>query len=167
MKKSFLAMLASVLIFITISCSPRHYYSTGFIRNPSFNMYGANLKKQNNDYSIKSYIRSEIAIRTEYIYENFNISFPKTFQQDKKYNINEKGVTIWYAKGGQAGQIETTKARGHFTIKDISDDSVKLNVDLTFYGFTRTKTSGLITLPKSIKRQGCLSAKEGYKLYHY
>ena len=86
-------------ILFTCACSPRHYHSCWFIHNPSFDQFGASLEKSESFWMITSYIRSEMKFRTEYIYENFDMTFPHNYKVNKKYDITTAGMSIYFAKG--------------------------------------------------------------------
>ena len=163
MKQSLTASL--ILLLFLPSCSPRHYHGCGFIQNPRFDQFGASYDHEKGRRVIKSYIRSEMRFRTEYIYENFDIIIPDTLITGKEYSVSDPGITVWYARGGQAGQIETTAAKGTVTVKDIDDDDdITLVLNLKFYAFT--VTGGHLTgIPDRIERSGTLHGIKGYRLY--
>lgn len=155
---------ASIMFLFLISCSPRHYHGCGFIESPDFDQFGASLERGKGVYIIKSYIRSEIFFRTEYIYENFDITLPDTLIPGKEYRVGEIPAVIWYAKGGQVGQIESGKAEGTLTITAVSDSEMRLQLDLTFLDMK--KGGGSFTdFPPTIRRKGTLRAIRNYTLY--
>ena len=161
LRLSFFILVA--VCIVSFSCAPKHYYSSGYINNPNFNLFGASLSLDSGKYIIKSYIQSSKSSRTEYIYENFDISFPDTFALNQKFKIENNRVYIWYARGGQAGQIETTKGTGTFKILSMSKKEVKLELEIELQKFS---TKGSIKkAPERIHRKGILTAKKGYKLF--
>ncbi len=155
--------LALIAFLFIAGCAPAHYYKSGFIHDPSLDRFGASLAREGGSVVVRSYVRSEIPLRTEYIYENLDITMPDGVELNKKYPAGSRGFVLWYANGGQAGQIETRKARGTIAVRSLTADKVLLECDLEFYGFTMK--GHYMNPPASIKRKGILSAKRGYVLY--
>ena len=163
--KFFKMILMVLSVFSIFKCNGKAHYHKGgsFIHNPTFKLFGANLTQKENLFQIKSYFKSSIRMRTEYIYENFDISFPDNYEINKEYNITDSNVKIWYAKGGQAGQIETKEAEGTFKILKKTEDSIEIELNLTFKNFIQRKAYPMPKKP--IIRNGILKAKKGYELY--
>ncbi|MBN1531502.1 MAG: hypothetical protein JXA20_02460 [Spirochaetes bacterium] len=159
----FRMLFPALIALFVCSCAPRHHHGCGFVDNPDFGQFGASLDRTGGCRIVKSYIRSEVWFRTEYIYENFDITIPETLATGTPHDAGTKGVAIWYAKGGQVGQIETRRARGTFTIRSCDSDRMVLDLDLTFHGFT--VAGGSPEVPESISRRGTLTAIRGYELY--
>ncbi len=160
---TFFIILSLTVLILTCS-SPKHYHKgNSFINDPDLDEFGATFEKKNNQYLIKSYFRSSIINRTEYIYENLNLTIPKSIGLKEKIKIPDDRITFWYAKGGQAGQIETAHASGYITLISITETDIQIEVNLTFNNFEQkgsfNKSIG------SIHRKGTLTAKKGYKLY--
>jgi len=160
--KQFL-LSALIITAMCSGCLRHNHYGCGFINDPDFNKFGASFSREAGVYIIKSYIQSGMILRSEYIYENFDITIPDSFVPGKEYSIAEPGVKFWYAKGGQAGQIETAKAKGTFTIKNITGEGIELELNIKFYDFKKTEFYS--NLPEYILRKGTLGARKGYKLY--
>ncbi|MCU0848767.1 MAG: hypothetical protein MUD12_12850 [Spirochaetes bacterium] len=161
MKKKLVPFMA--FLVLAAGCSPRHYYSCGFLRNPSFDLFGASLQREGGRYVVRSYIQSKEPFRTEYVYENFDVSFPAEIRAGDRMDMGDGRAGIWYAAGGEAGQIETRKARGSIIIKKITGREAVLDVDLEFYGFERKGSPE--KPPEKIARRGQLAASAGYSLY--
>lgn len=148
---------------ILSGCQKRNHFCCGFISNPDFGKFGASYTHENGVHTVKSYIQSKMLFRTEYIYENFDISIPDSLIPGKRYSAAEPGVKLWYAGGGQTGQLETERADGFFIIKKVDDDSIELELSLKFSGFKKTEWHGEV--PEYILREGTLTATKGYRLY--
>lgn len=77
--------------------------------------------------------------------------------------IPHNQVKIWFAKGNMAGQIETDSAEGYFKIIKITQESIILDLKITFRNFT--KKGAYFKIPKTIFRTGLLKAVKDYELY--
>ncbi len=160
---SHLLGLAAVLLLLFSCGSGHNHVGFEYVTSPTFDQFGATLAETEKGREIKSYFQSSLYFRTEYIFENFNITLPKSLTTGKEYSAGEEGVEIWYARGGQVGSIETEKAQGHFTILEMSGDMLRLKLSLEFSGFTAKRA--MVDIPDKIKREGVLTARKGYKLY--
>lgn len=150
--------------FILVSCNPPHHHrGASFITEPKLEFFGASLEKINGKISVKSYFQSSVIGRTEYIYENLNIELPENIKVGEKYELWTSHVKLWYAKGGQAGQINTEKAAGTIEITRVESSELELHCDLKFYGFSMK--GHFPEVPNEIRRKGILTAKMGYRLY--
>jgi len=137
-----------------------YHFGSSYITDPDFKLFGANLTKSESFYKIESYFRSSITGRTEYIYENFNLTFPIDIKQNQLLDASQ--FDIWYAKGGQGGQIETNFATGSFTVIKLSDKECSIDLNLAFSNFSIV---GSFEKQNTIIRNGILTAKINYELY--
>lgn len=160
---TFLTILSLTVLILTCS-SPKHYHKgTELISDPDLDEFGASLDGKKHQYVIKSYFRSSIINRTEYIYEKLNLTIPKSIGLREKIKIPDDRIHIWYAKGGQAGQIDTTHARGNIMPIAITATDISIELDLTFSNF---KHKGFTHKSiERIHRKGLFTAKKGYQLY--
>lgn len=157
-----------ILILLATACGnvkPHFYVGTSFIQNPDMSMFGSLLTTDGGRYSLKSYFRSSIRNRTEYIFENFDMTIPALLETGREYSFDTPGVTVWYAKGGFAGQIETTNVSGSFTILERTDKSIKIKLQAEFYQFSKEGVWDDPTLPASIRREGVITSTVGYDIY--
>ncbi len=161
MRKKFIIQLIFIMFIYMNACSQSHHRGLSFITNPDFDDFAASLTVDRESLMIQSYFQSSIIGRTEYIYENFDITIPKNLERNKKYDVTS--YSIRYAKGGQGGQIATEKAEGCFIIKKITHNSVDLEMDVEFKNFAMK--GQYPDVPSKLKRKGILSAKIGNKIY--
>lgn len=164
-KISLLSFISFILLFGCDNFKPHYYQDSQFIHNPTLNMFGAKMSIQQDQFRIESYFRSSIIGRSEYIYENLDLTFPKDFKLNQKYNIGSDQVKIWYAKGGMSGQFETSTADGFFIIEEKTQEKIKINITVTFSNFSYKGSLTKVTLPTTIQRKGLLSAELNYDLY--
>jgi hypothetical protein len=157
-----------VLILFTAACGnnkSRFRAGTDYIRDPGLNLFVSSLTINEGVYVLKSYFRSSVRGRTEYIYENLDITIPALFEVGREYPFDSPGVTVWYAKGGFAGQIETTNVSGSFKILEKTDRTVEVRIDAEFYNFVKKGVWDEVTLPASIRRRGTIISAVGNELY--
>ena len=156
-------IVLAAAIIILAGCGPSHYQrGFSFNMNPSLGDFGAALTENEKEYRVESYFQSSIFFRTEYVYENLNITMPKGHAPGTKHPLDGPGVSVWYASGGQGGQAESRKGSGYFIIRKAAPGLLEVEISATFTGFT---VKGSVRPPESVKRTGVLRAVKGYALY--
>lgn len=150
------------MICTASACAPRHYYSSGFIKKPSLDQFGAQLKDTYSQRIVTAYIRSKMPLRTEYIYERLVIRLPKNLKIVTSYKLPHKDISILYQKGGQAGQVTSTTVEGFVKVTEQSKRRLILHAQLKFTSFS---VEGSLPKPSKIVRSGVLKPVKGYQLY--
>ncbi|HCL55828.1 MAG TPA: hypothetical protein DHW82_02325 [Spirochaetia bacterium] len=160
--KKIILFVCNLILFSGCAGGKHYHKGTSFIQNPDFELFGASLKETAVSYEIESYFQSSIIGRTEYIYENLNITLPKDLEVNQTIPVGQS-LKVWYAKGGQGGQIETEEAEGSVVIRKKDENEVFLELNLKFKNF---KIVGHVSsAPETVERKGLLSAVKGYKIY--
>lgn len=131
------------------------YSGSEWITSPEMELFGAEYAVEDGDYRIEAYFESRIKNRTEYIYENLNLTFPVDFEPDTDYTFTNDGVEVLYAKGGQVGQLESNLAEGTFSYNMVGS-AIKVELNARFSDFI---TVGYVSSSNTeIFRTGTLNA---------
>ncbi len=160
--------LLGCLLLLFVSCTqsrPHYHLGASYIGNPGMDLFGSVLTSDSSSDYLKSYFRSSVRGRTEYIYEDFDMTVPKLLEPGREYGFDTPGVAVWYAKGGFSGQIETTNVEGSFVILERTDSLIRIKLTAEFFAFSKEGVWDDPTLPDSIRREGILTSKAGYELY--
>lgn len=160
-------VLALTVLCICSCGNVRPGYHTGsaYILQPGLEMYGWKCYESLYHVALEGYFQSSIAGRTEYIYEDFQLTFPAGFMTNHVYSLRTPGVNLWFARGGQAGQVESTNAVGTFVILETNTAGIKIRLDAEFTQFTNKDDGGFMELPESVRRQGVITAGKSFVFY--
>lgn len=155
---SFIPLILSFIIF----CCIANAYAQQNKQN-SFTKFQTGFEQKADKFIIKGYLREKSFVKSEYTYEQFEISFPANIEINKEYNINNNDFAIFYAVGSEGGQIETKTAKGTCKLISKSNKNINITLDLILSNFQLK--GHMMNIPKEITLKGILNAKKDLKVY--